>query len=924
VLLGRERERAAIDHLLEGARAGASGGLIVTGQPGVGKTTLLNYAREAAGDLRLLGARGLQAEASLPYSALADVLRPLLALLDRLPEVQAAGLRAAMALGPPSPGDRFKTYAGALSLIATAAEDGPILISIDDAHWLDPASAEALFFVSRRLTAEGVLMLFAAREAAEMPADPAGLPLLSLGGLDHDASIELLGLNAKAMAQSVAEAIYSASGGNPLALIEISSLLSEGQRSGRDPLPDRLPVGPRLVSAFDARLAALPEATRTVLLLAAAGPEAGMPALRIAGRTLGVDAEQALTPAERAELIDVQETVLFRHPLIRSAVYESASPDQQRNAHRALAAAIPAGSSGVRAWHLATASIEPDEGVAAALEQVGVEQQARAGYASALRAFERAAQLSPGVAEQVRRLSEAAVSALLAGRGDRSVALLDQALQLVSAPGPHADLVMLREQIAMWVGRPMAAHAALVEEAGRVEADDPARTAALLTYACGATFMASEIAEAERTASRAVVQAQRAGLPALISSAELAMGEALVLHGVPGGVELIRKGLAASASLQPDVTNSIDILFAAYCLVQVEDFEIARPLLEGAIRAQRRASAAALLSYPLAVMSELEFRTGLWIEGYADAAEAVELAAETGQLSSSTFFHACLARLEAGLGHNDDCLRNLAIARERTDRFGTNSIFSYAWAIEGFLHVGLEAWQDAIQCLSLLRRETRLQEMREPGVLRYHGDLIEACLRVGQRAEAEAVLEELEGQAKTTGRLWARVASGRARGMMATPSDLDSIFEGVLALADTAGDPFELARTRLAYGEGLRRLRRRGEARTQLRAALATFERLGAKPWIQRTERELAATGERLQRRTGSTTGRDLTPQEMRVCVAVARGETNREVAAQLFLSLKTVETHLTSAYGKLGLRSRTELARLFAVEPGRAVLVSH
>ena len=913
----------AIARLLEGARAGVSTGLLVTGQPGVGKTTLLNDARKAAGGMRVLGARGLQAESSLPYSALADVLRPLLSIIDRVPEVQADGLRAAMALGPPSPGDRFKTYAGALSLIAAAAEDGPIVITVDDAHWLDPASAEALFFVSRRLTAEGVVMLFAARDSTEMPADPAGLPVLNLGGLDHDASIELLGLNAKAMAPAVAEAIYAASGGNPLALIEISSLLTERQRSGRDPLPERLPVGPRLVSAFDTRLGALPEATRTALLLAAAGPEAGMPTLRLAGRTLGVDAEPALTLAERAGLINVQDTVSFRHPLIRSAVYEGASADQQRTAHRALASAIPPGSSGDRAWHLAAASIEPDEAVAAELELLGGEHHARAGYASALRAFERAAQLSPGVPDQVRRLSRAALSALLAGRGERAIALLDHALPLVADASAHADLVLFREQIATWVDRPMAAHAALVEEAGRIEADDPARAAVLLIFACGPCFMASEIVEAKRTGSRALALAQRAGIPAVISGAEIALGEALLLHGESSGPLLIRKGLAASAVAQPDITHSVEILYAAYCLVHVQDFEIARPLLEGAIRGQRKAGAAAVLPYPLAVMSELEFRTGRWIEAYADATEAVELATETGQLTAGAFCHVCLARLEAALGHSDEARTRLRHAHQLARRLGTESIPSYAGAIEGFLEVGLERWPEAIACLSVVRRDTRDLEMREPGLLRWHGDLIEAYLRVGQRAEAEAVLAELEAQAETTGRLWARMAAGRARGMMARPENLGRIFDETIALAETAEDPFELARTRLAYGEGLRRLRRRGEARTQLRAALAIFEQLGAKPWIQRTERELAATGERLQRRTATTTGQDLTPQEMRVCVAVARGETNREVAAQLFLSLKTVETHLTSAYGKLGLRSRSELARLFAVEPGRAALAT-
>ena len=922
MLLGRERERAAIDHLLHGTRAGVSGGLIITGQPGVGKTTLLSYAREAAKGMRLLGARGFQAESSLPYSALADVLRPLLAWLDRLPEVQAAGLRAAMALAPPSPGDRFKTYAGALSLIAAAAEEGPMLIAVDDAHWLDPASAEALFFVTRRLAAEGVLMLFAARDSNEMPADPAGLPLLSLGGLDHDASIQLLGLSAKAMARPVAEAIYSASAGNPLALIEISSLLTERQRSGHEPLPERLPVGSRLVSAFDPRLAALPEATRTALLLAAAGPEAGMPELRIAGAALSIDAEQALTVAERTGLIDVGETVQFRHPLIRSAVYEGASPDQRRNAHRALASASPVGSSGDRAWHLAAASIEPDEAVAAALDTVGGEQMARSAYASALRAFERAAELSPDVSDRVRRLSNAAVSGLLAGRGNRAIALLDRALPLIAESGAHADAVLLREQIATWVDRPMAAHSSLVDEAGRIETDDPARAAVLLTYACGPCFMAAEIVEAKRTAARALALAERSGVPAVISSAEIALGEALLLHGEPRGQELIRKALASPAGRQADLTHSMEVLYAADFLVYVEDFDIAGLLLENAIRSQRKAGAPALLPYPLSVRSELEFRTGRWIEAYADATEAVELASETGQLSSSTYCHVCLARLEAALGQTAECLSRLALARRLAERFGTNSIPSYTWAIEGFLNVGLENWHAAIECLTIAREEARRREMLEPGVLRWHGDLIEAYLRVGSRGEAEAVLEELEGQAQTTGRLWARVAAGRTQGMMASPENLEGAFEAALALAETAGDPFELARTRLAYGEGLRRLRRRAEARTQLRSAIATFEQLGARPWTQRAERELAATGERLQRRTG-TNSRDLTPQEMRVCVAVARGDTNREVATQLFLSLKTVESHLTSAYGKLGLRSRSELARLFAVEPGRAVLAT-
>jgi DNA-binding CsgD family transcriptional regulator len=923
MVLGREAQRAAIDELLEGARRRTSGVLVLSGEAGSGKTTLLAYARSTAGGLRVLTAEGIQAESNLAFSGLADLVYPVLSKLGRIPEVQAASLGAALALGPPAPGDRFTTYMAALNLIAAAAEEQPLLIVVDDAQWLDPASAEALFFAARRLGAEGVAMLIAIRSESELPADPTGLDIHDLAPLSSRDSLALLERHPRPIAREVAEAICSASIGNPLALVEVPSLLSEAQLNGYEPLPNPLPVGPRLMRAFQPRLANLPLPTRSVLLLAAASGATSMATLSRAAATMGIAANRAIAAAEEGGLIEVSGSLRFRHPLIRSAVYESASPALRRQAHAAIASALPDTDAGERVMHRAAAALGPDEAVALELEQLGQQEHARRGYLSASEISARAAALSPGVDDQVRRLTNAAFSSQLGGRSTQAVEYLDRALTLAADPIAHADLVLLRYRISMWLENPMAAHAALTAEATRIAARDPARAAVLLGHASAPCFMAADIRRALQTTAAALELAERSGDRSVIVGAEIALRGAQLLHGE--GAVALPLMLAAVRTVmggRPDPRMPIDLPYAACLLVSADGYAVARRILDGAIEEYRAAGALVQLAYPLAVLSELEFRTGAWLEAYADASESVQLARETGQANGRTYSLICLARVEAASGRDLEAQEHLDEAMRLAEGFGTGSIPTYVWAIEGSLELGRQRWKAAITPLERLRRRCQSIEMREPGVLRWQADLIEAYLRVGDRAQAAAVLEELETDVERTGRIWGRLTAARSRGMLAEIDEAAGWFSTALGLAGELDDPFEQARTHLAFGERLRRARRGSEAREHLHAALDTFDRLGANPWAARAQGELAATGERIPRTAGPVS-RALTPAELQVCRAVATGQTNREVAAHLFLSLKTVESHLTSAYHKLGLRSRTELARLFAVDPQRVAMAT-
>ncbi len=424
MLFGREHECARLEELLDDARNGHSRALVLRGDPGIGKTALLEYAIERAEGFRVLRAVGIESESKLAFSGLHQLLRPVLGALDQVPEAGAEALRRSLALAEPGEVNPFLVYAGALQLLAAAAEREPILAVVDDAHWLDPASAEAITFAARRLEAESVAVLFAVREGETTRLDARGIPELWIKGLSAEAAGELLAeVNGGSIAAAVAGRLVAATEGNPLALVEIPPMLSEGQRAGTDPLDDPLAVGESVERAFLSRARSLSPRAREALLIAAASDSGDLAAIARAGG----GSVAALDEAEEGGLVRVHGGELsFRHPLVRSAVYAAASAGARREAHAALAEAFGEEDADRRAWHLAAAAIGPDEAIAAALEGAAERARGRGGVGAEARLLERSAALTPDPDQRASRLGQAGWAAFFAGWSDEALALLEQ------------------------------------------------------------------------------------------------------------------------------------------------------------------------------------------------------------------------------------------------------------------------------------------------------------------------------------------------------------------------------------------------------------------------------------------------------------------------------------------------------------------
>jgi AAA ATPase domain len=443
MLYGRDVERALIGGLLDGARDSRSGALVVRGEPGVGKSALLLDARERAADMHVLSARGVESESELPFAALDQLFRPALRYLDRLPAPQAAAFRGALGLDAAGSEERFLVFAACLSLLSELAERRPVLCLVDDAHWLDSASADALLFVARRLDAEGIVILFAAREGEVRAFEAQAVPSLVLEGLDADAAAMLLARAAGVDAPpSVRAHLVEQTRGNALALLEVPTALTRGQLAGEEPLPEALPMTSHVEGIFLERVHRLPPEAQRLLLVAAADDSENAALVTRAGESLGVGV-RALDTVEEAGLVFVHGTRLeFRHPLVRSAVYEAATSSERRAAHRALAEALAGDDEQPdrRAWHLAASALEPDEDVVRALEQAATRAEERAGHMAAARALERAAALSADASARGRRLVGAARAASAAGTDDQAVPLAKQALPLVLEPVLQAEI----------------------------------------------------------------------------------------------------------------------------------------------------------------------------------------------------------------------------------------------------------------------------------------------------------------------------------------------------------------------------------------------------------------------------------------------------------------------------------------------------
>ncbi|MCC5581662.1 AAA family ATPase [Microtetraspora sp. AC03309] len=899
-LTGRVRERQVVDELLAGMADGRSGALIIRGEPGIGKTALLEYASSAAEDTRLLSAGGVETEAELPFAGLHQLLRPVMRRLEELPRTQAAALRGAMGLGPPS-GDRFLLGLAVLTLLTDCA---PVLCLIDDAQWLDRSSADTLIFAARRLNAEAVVLLFAARE--DWPA-PAGLAELPMARLDPAAAEALLRERAPGLSPQLRDRVMGEALGNPLALIEFAKTAEAAEPRGQGGPRAALPLTRKLHETFHRQVDALPEAVRHLLLLAAADDTGDLELILRAADLSGgpVEAEHALESAETTGLVRIDAGLLtFRHPLVRSAVYQGAPFTRRCAAHRALADVLLTYGDAAdrRVWHLALAATRSDDAIGAALEGMARRVGGRSGYATAAAAYERAAQLTTDRRLRGRRLSYAAESAVQSGHLGQACDLADRAEGLTHDPILLAGLARVRAAVEFEQGFPLDAGEVLVKSAESIEHTDPVRAALMLADAIRNFSFSGAAGRAHDAAGRLsqIEVPPESGLTPLIRAMR-AMADLLESGG--GRISAPIHELIAAAHHLPVHRPAERLLAASLALVTAQDrvaLELAEPVAEHA----RIHGMAGILPHALEIMAEAQLLGGQHLDALVNATEGYGIGRDIGQLHRFAHLGGVLACLAAINGDHERCrmLAEAGISYGNDHGVVTAGALG-TWAL-GLLELGAGRVAHAIG---------HLQAARHPVVAAWcAADLIEAGVRANRTELAERSLPAFMEWARSVRQPWASAMALRCQAMTTPGGAAREYYEAAIEVHERCAQPYQHARTCLAYGEWLRRRRNRAKARTQLRTALRMFEELDAQPWAARARAELDAAGEA---RTGHGTGlrslHRLTPQELQVVRLAAGGLSNRDIAGRLFLSPKTVAQHLYKAYPKLGVTSRTELGRL-------------
>ncbi|MFI7438724.1 ATP-binding protein [Nonomuraea indica] len=885
MLYGRETEQAAIRDLVDAARAGRSGGLVLRGEPGIGKSALLAWAAEhaAGAGLRTLRVTGIEAEADLAFGGLVQLIWPVQERLDALPGPQADTLRAVLGHGERAGRDRFLSGLAVLTLLAEVADDGPLLCLVDDAQWLDRASADALLFAARRLTAEGVAMLFATREEGFAAT---GLPELRPSRLSPEDSAKLL--EQRGLAPASPAQVIEESAGNPLALIEFAAA-QRRYHSAAGPIP----VPDQVLASFRARIGRLPERTRLMMVTVAAEGRGHLTTLLGAAHALGVGLED-LVEAEQEGLVDVTGNVVaFRHPLVGTAAYQAAPLARRVAVHRALAEA--ATDDTCRARHLAVATTSVDEDVAAEIVRAAERDRARAAYAAAAGLYEQAANVTPDPRVRAARLGEAASLALSAGLAAQAAELAGQAELLVDDPESAARLAPVRAAVEFELGERRVAARLLVDRSAHA---DPDAAAAMLRTSAGYGWFSGD-REAIRDAAERV--------RALGRPDPMVLGMAyLVDEDYARGLPLLAEFVAAARRVAPDLLNGsaepdgdAALAWAAFCAMILGADAAAAELAAAQVAHGRRHGLVGTLPQALQDLAGTQVQAGRHRDAEASVAEALRIVRDAGLDQRMARLNSVLARVAAIEGDEERCVR---LAADEPDTGGVSGL-----AALSLLDLGLGRHEPALE---------RLEEVgRGPlryatGLLQAAADQVEAAVRLGEPDRAAAPLRRLEAWVRAGGQPWAQALAARGRALLT--DDEDDYLRALRAHGDS-GRPFERARTELLYGEWLRRARRRSDARAPLRSALKTFERLRAAPWLDRARAELTATGESLVQAepTAANPLDRLTSQELQVVRLAADGDTSREIAAQLFLSPRTVEHHLYRAFRKLGIRSRRELSRL-------------
>ncbi|MEY9931364.1 DNA-binding CsgD family transcriptional regulator [Catenulispora sp. GP43] len=927
--LGRDEECRAVDELIARVREGLSGVLVISGEAGIGKTRLLMYAAEAAGDLQTARVAGVETESQLAYAALHRLLLPFLDRLDRLPDPQREALGSAFGLLAAPPADRFLAGLATLTLLSEVVLDGPLMCFVDDVQWLDRESLEVLAFVGRRLHADGVGLVLCARDREPGRTSPTpidGLPALGLTGLsDADAARLLASVPVASSAaqlalrnDSVVSRIIAEAAGNPLALNEFAADLTGGAVP-----PTPLPLGPRLEAHFQRQVDALPQETKSLLLLLSVAPSDDPVVLWLAAGTLGLSA-QALDPAVANRILTTHPHPGFRHPLIRSAVHSGAAPGELRRAHQALAEATDREAApDRRAWHLAEAVVGLDEDVAAELERVAERARSRGGYAAQAIFLIRAAELTPDPRARAERYFTAAQAHLVIGDTAMAQSVLDQSVLGQSAldrseadpgtPTARATAQRLRAAIEWLRGRAAMAPSILMPAAADVLAVD------------------------QRVARDMVFEALAAGM----MTRDRTVGMTLE--------ELARQILAMPWNRAAPTLP--DLVMDAYCTRIAEGYAAAVPKLRASVRALLTGDLVET-GMPIALMAYVGAED-LWDDrGYgAVMARLATVARAQGALQSLGVVLYALAASELWAGRfvgAQSCYDEadeLALALGTVPKGPSHRVELLAWqGRRAELLVGtddaLTRWGGQLGFAVMAGNAHHALTILELGAGNYSEaltwarlgyendvpgqgnlllpDVIEAAVRAGDPATASAALARLTERAPLSGTPWALGLLARSRALMADDEHAEGFYEeAVKHLADTVVVT-DQARTHLLFGEWLSSVGRRAEARAQLRKSYEMFTDMGAAGFADRARNGLLALGEQARTR-GARADVDLTPQEKQVAALAAGGLTNTEIATRLFITTSTVEYHLNKVFRKLGITSRRQLSEVLGGAVGAA-----
>jgi DNA-binding CsgD family transcriptional regulator/tetratricopeptide (TPR) repeat protein len=902
-LHGRRDECQAVDQRLVAARSGRSATLVIRGEPGVGKSALLDYAMDSASGFRIARATGVQSEMELAFAGLHQFCGQMLGRLHRLPGPQRDALSAAVGLTAGAAPDRFLVGLAVLSLLSEAAEDRPLLGVVEDAHWLDQASAQVLAFVARRLHGVPVALLLAVRDP-RATGEFAGLPDLELTGLpDADARSLIASAIPGRFDERVRDRIVAEAQGNPLALLELHRGLTPAELAGGFGLTARQPLTGRIEESFVRRIQALPSDTRRLLLLAAVEP-CGEPALlRRAAERMGIGVDAA-APAEADGLLRIGVQLSFRHPLVRSAVSRAATPDQCRDAHRAIAEAIdPDVSPDRRAWHRAEAAVGPDEEIAGDLERSAGQAQARGGVAAAAAFLERAAALTPDPAHRARRTLAAAGAKLQAAAPEAALGILS-----LAEAGPldalqSAQLERLRAEIAFATSRGSDAPPLLIHAARRLEPLDPqlardthlqALEAAMFAGRLGGGGGVREAAEAARAAPPAH------GPPRAVDL--LLDGLATLLtEGWAAGVPLMRRALTAV-----EEEDELRWLGLAWTIAaDLWDDEATSALATREVELARETGALSRLPVALNQLAGIQVHAG----EFATAASLFDEAAAVTEATRGPRISYGALELTAWRGGAAETSALIAACVEDAGARGEGMLITFTEYATAVLENGRGNYGAA---LAAARRACEHEELIAVRVL---PEYVEAAVRAGEPELASAALERLGEQAQASGTEWALGLEARCRALLSDGDAADELHREALDRLGRCRAAAQLARAHLLYGEWLRRERRRLEAREQLRTALDMFVSMGAEAFAGRADGELLATGEHARTRTVETTS-ELTPQELRIARLAQAALSNRVIADRLFISPRTVEYHLHKVFTKLAITSRTQLQQAVLPQP--------